>query len=111
QKAVVSALKANPALMARVTGVFDKVPSDQRFPYVTLGSLFETEADTHTTRGLLASVTLHVWSEYEGNREAAEILEALDAVLDRQPLSVPGWTHVSVARESADTVPDPNPDI
>lgn len=111
QKAVISRLKADTALMELVTGVYDKAPSGVRMPYVTLGSIYEAASDTHTDKGVDSSVVLHVWSEYEGNKQAADIVDALDAVLDRQPLNVIGFKDVSIAFESADTVEDPNPDI
>ncbi|MFC4494067.1 DUF3168 domain-containing protein [Streptomyces ovatisporus] len=111
QKAVITALKGDSAFMSLVTGVYDRVPSDRPLPYVTLGSITEHASDSHTDRGLDSYLVLHIWSEYEGNKEAAQILEALDAVLDRQTLPVIGWQNVSIAFESADTVGDPNPDI
>ena len=111
QLAVVGKLRAHAPLMAQVTGVFDKVPEKQPHPYVSLGSITENVDDAHNQRGLEASVVLHVWSKYDGFKEAAGILAELDAALDRQPLTVPGWRDVSIAHQQHTELRDPDPDI
>ncbi|MET8824792.1 DUF3168 domain-containing protein [Streptomyces sp. NPDC004610] len=111
QQAVITALRADPALTAVVTGVFDEVPEEQPHPYVSLGTVTETAADAHNQRGLDARVVLHIWSKYRGFKEAAVILAALDAALDREPLAVAGFRDVSVAHEQHTGMRDPDPDI
>lgn len=111
QLAIVQQLRANAPLTALVSGVFDEVPEDQPHPYVTAGSITETVDDAHNQRGLEAQVELHIWSRYPGYKEAADILAALDAVLDRQPLTVSGFRDVSVAHVQHTELRDPDPDI
>ncbi|GGS47732.1 DUF3168 domain-containing protein [Streptomyces violaceus] len=111
QQAVVQKLRAHAPLMALVTGVYDEVPEQATHPYVTLGSISENVDDAHNQRGLEATVVLHVWSKYRGFKEAADILSALDAALDRQPLTVAGFTDVSVAHQAHTQVRDPDPAI
>ncbi|MDX3507368.1 DUF3168 domain-containing protein [Streptomyces caniscabiei] len=111
QLALVQQLRAAAPLTALVTGVFDEVPEDTAHPYVTVGSITETVADGHNQRGLDAQVELHVWSRYPGYREAADILAALDAALDRQALTVSGFKDVSVAHQQHTELRDPDPDI
>lgn len=111
QVAVMQKLKADSTLAGLVTGIFDEVPDNAAMPYVTLGSMTEFEEDSHTQRGLNVLLVLHIWSDYAGNSEAAQILATLVDVLDRQPLTVPGWIDVSVAMNQANTSTDPNPAI
>lgn len=111
QVAIVAKLRASTALMALIKGIYDEPPKGAKLPYVTVGPLFELPADAHNQRGLDDIVTLHVWSDYKGNKEPAEIFAALDAALDRQPLTVAGWTDVSIALDEAHTTSDPDPDI
>jgi hypothetical protein len=108
--AVVAKLKAAPAV---TVPVYDGrgVPHDAAMPYITLGSVYEVPDDTHSDRGNHVHVTLHVWSNYRGTKEAHAIASVVDTVLDRQPLTVAGHTDVSVAREYSSVVDDPNPDI
>jgi len=111
QQAVYAKLTADTALMDLVSGVYDEVPETVDFPYVSLGSITEQVDDAHNQRGLEASVVLHVWSKYRGFKEAALILDALDAALDRQPLTVAGFTDISVAHQQHTELRDPDPDI
>lgn len=102
---------ADPALGALVTGVFDNVPDEQPLPYISLGSITSNTDDAHNQRGADLSVVWDIWSAHPGNKEAAAILAALDALFHRQALAVAGFTDVSVARTQALTVTDPDPDI
>lgn len=111
QTALYAKATGAPALMALVTGVFDEVPDAQPLPYVSLGTIVQTEADAHNQRGLDVTFDWHIWSAYEGNKEVADILQALEDVFDRQPLAVAGWRDVSIANQQTLTVPDPDPDI
>lgn len=111
QIAVVSKARAHAPLTALVTGVFDEVPEDQPHPYVTLGSITETVDDAHNQRGLEAQVQMDIWSAYDGYKEAADILAALDDALDRQALTVTGFTDVSIAHQQHTELRDPDPDI
>ena len=111
QVAVVTRARSHAPLMALVSGVFDEVPEDTAHPYVTVGSITETVSDAHNQRGLDAQVEMHIWSRYDGYKEAAEIAAALDAALDRQPLTVTGFRDVSVAHVQHTELRDPDPDI
>jgi hypothetical protein len=97
--------------MALVTGVFDEVPEQQPLPYISLGPIVQTQADAHNQRGLDVTFDWNIWSAYEGTKEVADILQALDEVFDRQSLAVAGWQDVSIALQQTLTVPDPDPDI
>lgn len=111
QVAIVQALRADATLTGLITAVHDEVPEPAPFPYVSLGSVTEQPDDNHGQRGIAAAVVLHIWSTYRGNRECAQILAALDALLDRRALTVPGWKDISVAHQQAEFLRDPDPDI
>lgn len=99
QTAIYDKLTADSALMAKVSGVYDEVPENAIFPYIRVGQVFEVNEDSHSNQGLRSKPTLQIWSAYRGFKEALEILTEVDRVLDRQPLTVPGFKHVSIARE------------
>lgn len=111
QLAIVAKARAHTPLMDLISGVFDEVPEDTPHPYVTVGSITETVSDAHNQRGLDAQAELHIWSRYDGYKEAAGIAAALDAALDRQPLTVTGFRDVSIAHEQHTELRDPDPDI
>ena len=68
QKAVFEALTANANLMGAVSGVYDHVPADSAFPYVTIGETTVTDWSSKTFDGQVHSVTLHVWSRGAGTQ-------------------------------------------
>ncbi|MFE9381777.1 DUF3168 domain-containing protein [Streptomyces sp. NPDC007025] len=111
QTALYQKLTASTALTALVSGVYDEVPEDAAFPYVSFGSMTETPADAHDGQGLDVLVVLHVWSKAPGSGEAYDVFAALDAALDRVPLTVPGWSDVSIRHEQHEAVQDPDPDV
>ncbi|MFZ3494624.1 DUF3168 domain-containing protein [Streptomyces sp. 5.8] len=111
QVAVYSQLTGHATLMGLVSGVYDEVPEDAPFPYLTIGSITERADDAHNQRGLAAQITLDVWSRYRGWAEAAQILDAADTVLDRQPLTVAGYQDVSIAHDAHTLLRDPDPAI
>jgi len=111
QTAIYQKLTASPELMALVSGVYDEVPEPAPFPYVAIGAITETVSDAHDRQGLDVMVVLHVWSKYPGNGEAADIFAALDAALDRQPLTAAGWTDITIKHDNHQFIADPDPAI
>jgi hypothetical protein len=109
QTAVYAALTASPDLMALVSGVFDEVPEPAPYPYVSFGSVTETPDDAHDAQGLNTLVTIHVWTKAPGFAEAYDIFAALDAALDRVPLTVPGFRDVSIRQDQHQALKDPDP--
>jgi len=97
--------------MSLITGVFDEVPDGQPYPYVTINSITETADDAHDHQGLWCTVQINVWTRAPGFKQAAEIFAAVDAVLDRQPLAVAGYTDVSIRCDHHMELRDPDPDI
>lgn len=111
QQAIYTKVTTSSTVMDLVTGLFDEVPEGQPHPYISVGSITEVQSDSHSQRGLAVDVVLHIWSTYRGNREAAQILAALDTVLDRQPLAVAGYRDVSIAHDRHQSLRDPDPKI
>ncbi|MFD3573847.1 DUF3168 domain-containing protein [Streptomyces sp. NPDC058644] len=111
QSAIYARLTASAPLMALVSGVYDEVPENAAFPYVSFGSITETLDDAHDRQGLEAMVVIHVWSKAPGMGEAYDVFAAVDAALDRVPLAVFGFTDVSIRHESHEALKDPDPEI
>lgn len=103
QTAIYSALTGSTALMARVTGIHDHVPQGTKYDYVALGSITEIPQDTHGAQGREMTITPVIYSDTLGNKDAQAILTEMDAVLDRQTITVSGWGFVTCFREFADT--------
>jgi hypothetical protein len=58
------------------------------FPYIVLGDTTMTPWDTDTETGAEATVSIHVWSRYAGNKELTDIHDAIYAALHRVDIDV-----------------------
>lgn len=90
RQALAAALNGFTPLTLALGGpkVFDDVPRSAVFPYVTMGDARAEDWSTGSSRGQEHVITLHVWSQEGGQRQAhviaGELLHALEAV----PLSL-----------------------
>ena len=89
QKALYETLSGDTALTALVTGIFDHVPQEQDYPYVTFGDYTATDWSTNTTSGIEYLLTLHVWSREGGRRQATAICENIYRLLHDAAITVP----------------------
>lgn len=99
-------LLADPGLVAALGGehVFDDVPRDPPFPYITVGEIETRDWSTQTSRGHEHTATVNLWSRYRGRKQVQELIAEVDRVLDgAEPvladhrlvnLSVVFWTAV-----------------
>lgn len=91
-----------------ITGVFDDVPDGQPLPYITIGEATETPWSTFGRVGADDTLTIHIWSQAPGFKEALGILDRLNVLLDGGVLEVDGHVHVGTLYESAETLRDPD---
>lgn len=108
QSAIFAKLNGAPSLAGRV---YDKVPEPAPYPFVTIGNILELADDTHDAQGLSSSVTIHVWSMAPGSSEIYDMFSAVDAALDRVPLTVAGFSQVYIKHAQHQTIPDPDPRV
>ena len=92
--------------------VYDDVPDladgipDADFPYVVVGEDTATDWDTDNSTGNVVRLTLHVFSYYQGKKEAKTILGEIYTALHRQAgnLSATGYTFTDCLFDYADVV-------
>lgn len=84
QVGVRDALLADAELLAALGGdrVYDHVPQDPTFPYITVGDIETRDWSTQTRRGHEHIMTLHVWSRYSGRKEVHDLIAEVERVLD-----------------------------
>src|SRR5690554_4378261 len=90
QGAILQRLKSYSPLMARATAVYDHVPQTAQFPYVVIGDDTAIDFDTDDTTGAESTITIHVWSQKRGRKEAKQIQGDIYDALHRYELSVSG---------------------
>jgi hypothetical protein len=111
QQAVYARLTGDVDLSADVTGVYDDVPEDAQYPYVTISTVASSPDNELGEYGRQTVVQLDVWSAYRGFAEATGILSHIERLLDRQPLPITGHSTVAVRHASVTALRDPDEDI
>jgi len=100
QTAIYSTLHGDSTLLALVTGIFNDVPEGQLYPYIQIGTATEKPWDTFggasTGIGWDDTVTVHVWSRYQGDSEALAILNRVVTLLNHVSLTVTGYGTVII---------------
>lgn len=108
QSAIFTKLTDDSTLMGLVTGVFDSLPSGQTFPYVVLGEDTETAANTLASIGREVTVTIHIFSQYAGTKEAKQIAGRIIDLIERRTLSASGITTYSAVLDLCQFFTDPD---
>jgi Protein of unknown function (DUF3168) len=101
EAAIVSALIADSTFTTRCPGgVVSFAPPEQVYPYVILFSAHEQTWNTMGGRlvgnGRDVLIRLHVFSRYEGDREALLINERMIELLDHATVTVSGYDTVLI---------------
>jgi hypothetical protein len=94
QKSVYETLSGDSALMALVSGVFDRPPQGTEFPYITLGEASGNDWSAAGVNGMQYLLALQIWSREGGRKQAALIRERVYTLLHQADLSVEGQTLV-----------------
>ncbi len=96
--------------------VYDRVPqasdaaASSTFPYVTIGDISMLDGSTDDSDGAMCIARVHIWSRYEGSREAQRIEKLVyDALNDQQSsLLVTDYECVFFLYESTEMLDDPD---
>ena len=105
QQSIFAALVADAALTTLLGAdrIYDDVPQATPLPYLTLGQTTErdwsTGGDPDTDAGAEHLLTLHVWSDARGKKQAHEILAAVRAALHDEALALTGHRLVNLRHE------------
>lgn len=87
QGAIVARLKADAAVTALIGArVYDSVPANATFPYVSIGPVDSVEADAECITGLEVAQQIDCWSRANGFPEVKKIVDAVRAALHRYDL-------------------------
>jgi len=110
QQAVYEKLSNDVDLNAQIVGVYDAVPQleqpDNEFPYVTIGEDVHTTIDTDTELMNSVSITVHVWSRFDGRSEAKKIQGLIYNALHRANLTYTGFKFVTITQTQSQTMMD-----
>jgi len=101
QQSIFARLTSDPALLALLGAprVYDDVPPGTPYPYLTFGHSTLRDWSTGSEEGDEHVLTLHVWSQAGGKRQAHEIMSAVRVALHDQPLALAGHRLVNLRHE------------
>ncbi|TGQ46802.1 DUF3168 domain-containing protein [Mesorhizobium sp. M00.F.Ca.ET.216.01.1.1] len=90
QRALFEALNSDASLSAALGGarLFDHVPANAKFPYMTFGRTSVYDWVTGAENDAEQLVTLHVWSKSEAKQETLDIMELVSARLQDAVLAL-----------------------
>ena len=110
QVAIHAALSADSGLLAHLGGarIYDHVPRNAAYPFVTFGQTIARDWTTGTEDGLEHTLTLHVWSIGGSRRETHDIMDAVRNVLEDATLALSDHRLVQIRHEYSDARPDPD---
>jgi hypothetical protein len=109
QRAIYARLAADENLAALIGArLYDNVPGDTGFPYVTLGEALVGDNGTGDSEGAEHRLAFNVYSRGGGRSEAKAIMGALDAALRDAALTLDGFTLVNLRFLDAETRREPD---
>ncbi len=110
QRAIYAALIGDTEVTGLLGGmhVYDHVPRGSSFPYVTIGQTTERDWSTGSGDGGEHLVTLNVWSQAAGRKQAQSIMAAIRARLHDRALALAGYHLVNLRHEFSETRRDPD---
>jgi hypothetical protein len=109
QGAIVERLKAYPALASLVgSRVYDHVPPDVVFPYVSWGPEQTVSDDSDCITAFEISIQLDAWSRTVGLSEVKRIAEAVRAALHDHDLVLTENALVSIQHRQTRNLRDPD---
>lgn len=109
QKALYTALASDTAFMTKIgSRLYDEAPSNESFPYVTLGYVNETKYNRLINKGFEISARIEIYTKSGrlGYKPSKEILVEMNRVLNQKRFALTGYNMIQCYFENADTERD-----
>lgn len=102
QKAIYSVLTGDATLMTMVEGVYDFVPQDAAYPYITLGDAMAEDVSTLSQAAYQLRLQIHIYSRAKGRKEIYDIMQRVHGLLHNATPSVTGYDVVGLRFQRSD---------
>lgn len=112
RNSITQVLGGSSDLAALLGGVriYDEVPEQASFPFITLGQSVIRDWSTGSEDGGEHRVTLHVWSPFGGKKHVQNIIQAIRTSLRDRPLRLADRHLVTLRHEFSEARLDPEGD-
>lgn len=88
--------------------VFDNVPQNHPYPYISLQLKPWSNRANTTWDGLDASLQINVWARVDGDLFVQSVQKRIDELLNNIDICVEGWDVISLRRTLIDIFQDPD---
>jgi hypothetical protein len=109
QKALYTALSGDSAFMTKIgSRLYDEPPTNETFPYVTLGYMIENKYNRFNNEGYEVSARLDIYTKSGrlGYKPAKEILVEMNRILNLKRFNLTGYNMIQCYYETSDTERD-----
>lgn len=109
QKGLYTALSSNSTFMAKIgNNLYDEPPTNEQYPYVTIGSMTESNLNRLNKSGFTVTLELRIFTKNGrgGFKLAKEILEITNNVINLQKFTIDNFTMVQVYYRYSNTERD-----
>lgn len=109
QKAIYTALSTDSAFMTKIgSRLYDEPPTNETFPYVTIGNMNENRYNRIANKGFQISARMDIYTKSGrlGFKPAKEILVEMDRVLNHKVFNFTGYKMIQCFFESSNTARD-----
>jgi len=93
--------------------IHNYAPRNASFPYITLGTPIGARSDSFSAQDIPAEenvLTIHVWSDYKGDKEASDMIDNIVQAITSSNLSFDSYTELICLFDYADiTIDDTEP--
>ena len=96
QKAIYERLTGDSQLMSIVSGIFDNVPQDQQFPFITIGNTSSSEIANLGGDGTEQRININIWSREAGHKQVGDIMDIVYKLLHNSTLFISGKNIVAI---------------
>ncbi len=109
QQKIFDTIKDDATIITLVgSSIFDNVPDNSDFPYITIGEVETGDFSSHTNDGFEGSVTVHVWSQDRGRNNTKTIQARIYTLLQNLDLAIVGVPTLNFRLGSQSTILDPD---
>lgn len=108
QNAIITALEGSTQLMGKITGIYDYVPKNVTFPYITIDEATESKFNTFNRFGRELNIVIHIISQYKGFKEQIEILDIINSLLDYEQITLNDFELVYIRFDEAIKIIEPD---
>lgn len=116
QKKIYEILSTDSALQTLLGGspsdtkVYDSVPDDKAYPYVTMQIKPMTNRANHDWDGVGFKYQINVWyrAPGQGDLKVQEIQKRIDELLNNQDICIEGWNIIVHRRVTTDILDEPD---